>query len=163
MVVAGLVAAIAVVMTGLGTEVAQATLDLDYEHSSDFRLTCLRAGGVFTDTGDGDTWCQWPDSSQTVCDANGKGCSIIPVKSQEPAGRWDAQVGTFGKATLGEDKSSLETRVGTIVAPESEGAVVEATDPAPPLDTTAVLVAEPVAEPVADPAVTGAPASVEQP
>ena len=91
-----------------------------------FKGYCEDGGGTFTDTEDGNLWCQWGDDSQTVCDTDGQDCYDIPYIPPasdprtptgglgiEPTTNGDgaaAPVGTGGGVTsplLGIDRASL--------------------------------------------------------
>lgn len=57
---------------------ARATVDDGgYYDQAQFKGHCEETGGIFTDTEDGNTWCQWDDDSQTVCDDEGQDCHDI--------------------------------------------------------------------------------------
>jgi hypothetical protein len=49
-----------------------------------FKGYCEDNGGQFTDTEDGNLWCQWGDDSQTLCDDDGKDCHDIPYTPPAP-------------------------------------------------------------------------------
>jgi hypothetical protein len=101
-----------------------------------FEGYCEDGGGTFTDTEDGNLWCQWGDDSQTVCDTDGQDCYDIPYIPPasdprtptgglgiEPTTNGDgaaAPVGTGGGVTsplLGIDRASLPEAVPHLAAP----------------------------------------------
>lgn len=47
-----------------------------------FKEGCEADQGVYTDTEDGNTWCQWDTGAQTVCDTDGNDCHYLPRKQQ---------------------------------------------------------------------------------
>ena len=51
-----------------------------------FKGYCEDNGGIFTDTEDGNLWCQWDDDSQTLCDTNGEDCHDIAYTPPKPSG-----------------------------------------------------------------------------
>jgi len=101
-----------------------------------FEGYCEDGGGNFTDTEDGNLWCQWDDDSQTVCDTDGQDCYDIPYMPPssdprtptgglgiEPTTNGDgaaAPVGTGGGVTsplLGIDRVSLPGAVPHLAVP----------------------------------------------
>ena len=51
----------------------------DIASGAQMKGICEENGGDFTDTEDGNLWCQWDDGSQTVCDTDGQDCYDIPA------------------------------------------------------------------------------------
>ena len=97
--------AVTLALPGLG---AKASVDDGgYYDKAQFKGTCEDFGGTFTDTEDGNTWCQWDDDSQTVCDEDGQDCHDIP-RVTRPAGPWDSPLGTVGEwtADVGDPETS---------------------------------------------------------
>jgi hypothetical protein len=76
--------AMTLALPGLGAKAAED--DGGYYDKAQFQGTCEDFGGTFTDTRDGNTWCQWDDDSQTVCDDEGQDCHDIPLV--RPGGHW---------------------------------------------------------------------------
>ena len=74
---------VALALPGLGA--AASVDDGGFYDKAQFKGSCEENGGTFTDTEDGNTWCQWDDDSQTVCDEDGQDCHDIP-KQQQPTG-----------------------------------------------------------------------------
>ena len=77
------VVAVALALPGLGASAAED--DGGFYDKAQFQGTCEDFGGIFTDTQDGNTWCQWDDGSQTVCDDDGQDCHDIPRTAQTVA------------------------------------------------------------------------------
>jgi hypothetical protein len=59
---------------------------MDFGSREDFEDYCENVGGTFTDTGDGNLWCQDFTGGQTVCDTNGNDCYTFykPPKAGDP-------------------------------------------------------------------------------
>jgi hypothetical protein len=75
--------ALTLALPGLGARAAED--DGGFYDKAQFKGTCEEFGGIFTDTQDGNTWCQWDDDSQTVCDEDGQDCHDIPRTTQTVA------------------------------------------------------------------------------
>jgi hypothetical protein len=86
---AGLVAvAAALVLSGAGpVKAAGEDFADDIASGAQMKGICEDFGGDFTDTEDGNLWCQWDDGSQTVCDTDGKDCYDIPAR-RLPTDHW---------------------------------------------------------------------------
>ena len=59
---------------------------MDFGSREDFEDYCETVGGDFTDTGDGNLWCQDFTGGQTVCDGEGNDCYTIPF--MPPTSTW---------------------------------------------------------------------------
>jgi hypothetical protein len=59
---------------------------MDFGSREDFEDYCESVGGDFTDTGDGNLWCQDFTGGQTVCDGEGNDCYTIPF--MPPTSTW---------------------------------------------------------------------------
>jgi hypothetical protein len=80
--------AVALALPGFGAAAAGEDFADDIASGAQMQGICEDFGGIFTDTQDGNLWCQWDDGSQTVCDEDGKDCHDIPF-TPPPPGRWD--------------------------------------------------------------------------
>jgi hypothetical protein len=64
----------------------------DIASGAQMKGICEENGGDFTDTEDGNLWCQWDDGSQTVFDTDGQDCYDIPAWTP-PTDRLDPALG----------------------------------------------------------------------
>jgi hypothetical protein len=115
------VLAVALILTGLGAKITDASVVTkwpDPGSKAQFKSECELLGGTFTDTGDGNTWCQTPDGQQIVCDANGQDCHHISRPNpQDPDGPGDGSVVGDSPADAQEPANSP-----TVVPPSTPGA-----------------------------------------
>jgi hypothetical protein len=88
-------AAFAVVLALPGLRVAAEPYAEGSTSGAGFKGYCEDGGGVFTDTEDGNLWCQWDDDSQTLCDEDGQDCHDIPM-TRPPGGPWDSPIVPVG-------------------------------------------------------------------
>jgi hypothetical protein len=93
-----ILAAFAVVLVLPGREAAAESYAEGSTSGAGFKGYCEDGGGIFTDTEDGNLWCQWDDDSQTLCDEDGQDCHDIAM-TRPPGGRWDSPIGTVGEWT----------------------------------------------------------------
>ena len=76
---------VALALPGMGAAAEAEEEDSDFYNRAQFKGHCeVDYGGIFTDTEDGNLWCQYPDGSQQVCDSNGNDCWYIPRENNDP-------------------------------------------------------------------------------
>jgi hypothetical protein len=154
------VVAVALALPGLGASAAED--DGGFYDKAQFQGTCEDFGGIFTDTRDGNTWCQWDDGSQTVCDDDGQDCHDIPRTAQTVAPIDAPLVAVDETLTVAPVEAPLQTIAGAPVeAPvASQGDIaVESAAVAAPVEAPVILTEEPTT--VEEPMVVEA--SAEQP
>ncbi|MFN8592173.1 MAG: hypothetical protein U0031_12005 [Thermomicrobiales bacterium] len=88
----------------------------DIASGAQMKGICEENGGNFTDTEDGNLWCQWGDGSQTVCDTDGKDCYDILAR-RFPTGEdsWNlplVPITTVNGTSPAEDQSSATPSSG---------------------------------------------------
>lgn len=128
LVVAAAVAAL--VLTGLGAKGAVAEQSGGgYKSAADFKWFCERFGGVFTDTGDGNLWCQWENGEQTVCDSNGQDCHVF--FEPQPVSPWGDIGPTDGVLTPVTEPLAPVADSPTIADPEPSAGDGVVNDPTP--------------------------------
>lgn len=105
--------------TGSGASASQKAPDNGSREA--FRLRCeVFDGGTFTDTGDGNLWCQYPDGGQTVCDSWGDDCWYSPPPRQaEPDDPFDPYNGGGGEVS--DDPGEAETPAPVAESPSPAG------------------------------------------
>jgi hypothetical protein len=117
------VVAVALVLTGLGATVAGAKVTKypDPGSKAQFQWECELLGGTFTDTGDGNTWCQTPDGKQILCDANGRDCHHI--SRPNPQGP-DGPLDLGGGSVVGDSPANAQEGANspTVASPDAPGA-----------------------------------------
>ena len=105
--------AVTLALPGLGAKAS--VEDGGFYDKAQFEGTCEDFGGIFTDTRDGNTWCQWDDDSQTVCDDEGQDCHDIP-RTTLPTGPWASPLRIDGELTTdvgGPESSAAEANIST--------------------------------------------------
>jgi hypothetical protein len=69
---------VALALPGFGAAAADGPQD--FGNVDNFERICVENGGIFTDTRDGNTWCQLDGGFQIVCDENGNDCYDIEMQ-----------------------------------------------------------------------------------
>ena len=118
---------VALALPGFGAAAAGEDFADDIASGAQMKGICEDFGGIFTDTQDGNLWCQWDDGSQTVCDEDGKDCHDIP-RTQLPVGPWDSPVGTGGEWTT--DGGGTETPTPVVDSTSPPAPVIDSVAPA---------------------------------
>jgi hypothetical protein len=148
------VVAVALALPGPGARAVED--DGGFYDKAQFQGTCEDFGGIFTDTQDGNTWCQWDDGSQTVCDDDGQDCHDIPRTAQTVAPIDAPLVAVDETQTVAPVEAPLQTTAeaptaASAAAPvaatiETQGvSAVESGAVAAPVEAPVTLIEEPMA------------------
>jgi hypothetical protein len=156
------VVAVTLALPGLGASAAED--DGGFYDKAQFQGTCEDFGGIFTDTQDGNTWCQWDDGSQTVCDDDGQDCHDIPRTAQTVAPIDAPLVAVDETQTV----APVEAPLQTIAEAPLEAVAAAPVDPSVDSQVSSAVASAVVAAPVEVPLTLteepmAAEASAEQP
>jgi hypothetical protein len=104
----------ALLLAGLGAEgVAAADKASDYTSRDGMKSHCEHHGGTFTDTKDGNLWCQYPNGHLIVCDENGQDCWYArprgPDLPEAPTTGHHAPIGGGGQSPPAADPATEAT------------------------------------------------------